>query len=1457
MKKLYRSALFAGVLALGVAACGDDVTIVEPEPTPPPPLQVSMSPNQTINVGEVAVFAVTVSGGAEGAQASWTCSSSNTGVASVATSEAGCSATGVAAGNASITATVTKGNMSANAGAQVTVNPAAPDAVAATITIGSITKGGLGQPVDIDNVFGQIDASLNVNANDQTVTRVEVLVDGEVAAAQDLASGAFEWIQPEGEDIAANVQQLVLSFNTARYDVAGLSATPRYMNGQRQIQARIFVAEADNSAASNEITLRFNNADGFHVLSSFGDGTNQAMDADGRAWWGGPETELEVTPIPVMYSGGTISRMNVTIRRLSGDATSALAAVERCEMISRDIEGADDLVFEFSCREGTNRNNWAESNLMVPYITSVVAGNDGPSTGGSSVENYSGVLNLAASSDHPFPARIDARPPVRITGDVFVYRMISQAGLLNRNNWVNDQYSFSGYIGSSTTGANLAARTFNETNVFDGRIAGFDVTGFRVTDRDVVSTGVGLAAPQFLISTGISPANRPPQVPVNVVAGPSTSFTGADLAAARGDAAESVTNTAYRAWLMQADRLGNVSYFLQEDQPVHPARTFGYDETDPVAVWNDNEDEVGIFAERYSVVNTLSSDDQIRIRATDNASGFNLETAALHGIVSVRGAFEGDGAQVRTNVVGTTFNAQGLPIAPPGPTFERVRSDLPINNLVAGGLNTSFATQTALNLSAAVSGAMNQSSYYVYQVQLRDQAGNSVRDYRAVYVNAGARPTIESFSRPGSWGPNSAFGIQFLTDAVENMEASLAIAYDATGGRIVWERPTAAAPSVLRMNADIQDGVLFNDVIYRPNRNVELGLGLDAFGLPFIRNIIGTNAAGAPIAPGTNTAVGKPTSAVARAYSGFGIQDEDVGHSSFAAPPLGVSQLASISIPAEAVPNRATNWGPTGFGAVFAGGATFNIVRGSDAGVEDCSGYCVRALGPRSTFTQPFSGGAVLIAWADASEGGLDWRVLTVATPNFSGDFPTRDSGDPDDPQGRLFEWTFDASVPGVDADDLRLAAIGVRPNGDALLTAYSVEAAFNPRFSPAVSDAPRNTTTSSSIVHGPNSTGGAITNVSSCYFSDAAGALVDAPTGAFVQQFFGPACGIFAGGTTPTGTYFISKVVQDPEGNTATATWTVNVVPAPFAIDAGVDVSVETPATGTVSFNRGITVLSGGPVQALSCTVSPAGQGVTAQGITATFCRIGYSSTAASGDYTVTMTATDAAGQTASDTFVLTVQALTVAFDPVSTTAERTEIDWVGGTQIDVVATGSRTNADISTIACTPSVAWLDATTVGDGCLIEINDFDAAVAGNYTVAYQIVFNLGATNERTVNRTAQITVPEAPEFAPEFDIATTPESRREIERDRTANFVVTDGEGLGIDLVGSVATVSPSASGVTADIIQDVDGTFILQVAVGAAADTGNFTVTVSFQEENSSRTAEVLVYIRVIDVGAGEVPGQ
>lgn len=105
MFKFYRNILTAGIVSLGLVACGDDVTVSDP-PTPPPPgvTSVTVAPGQAnMVIGQNIVFAASVIADA-GVSTAVTWTSSAPTIASV---DATGKVTGVAAGTTTIIATST------------------------------------------------------------------------------------------------------------------------------------------------------------------------------------------------------------------------------------------------------------------------------------------------------------------------------------------------------------------------------------------------------------------------------------------------------------------------------------------------------------------------------------------------------------------------------------------------------------------------------------------------------------------------------------------------------------------------------------------------------------------------------------------------------------------------------------------------------------------------------------------------------------------------------------------------------------------------------------------------------------------------------------------------------------------------------------------------------------------------------------------------------------------------------------------------------------------------------------------------------------------------------------------------------------------------------------------------------------------------------------------------------
>ena len=365
MMKLNRFALVAGVLALGVAACGDDVQVVEPtppQPPPPPPVTATMAPaSASVAVGNSVVFAVNASGGVAGEAASWTCSSSNTGIATVTSTSAGCSATGVAAGDVTITASVTKSGETVNVGAQLTVTsdeePTQPAGDPAFILISAIGDGDTGTPDDDGVLSGEVSVTVNVERGDQTLQQLSILVDGTVVDYQSFGS-SMGMAPPEEEPAEQAVHAFTLSFDSGGYDEHGDHVDIDHMNGEHTISAELQIAGgmmADGmmghqTVSSNAITVDFSNDDGVHLDATAPSGS--ALDDDGNVWYGGPGTSLAITALPVLYSGGSASA--VTMKAFCGDdaATDDEAPFEFAPDCEKEGETTSEATPEFTLTVG-------------------------------------------------------------------------------------------------------------------------------------------------------------------------------------------------------------------------------------------------------------------------------------------------------------------------------------------------------------------------------------------------------------------------------------------------------------------------------------------------------------------------------------------------------------------------------------------------------------------------------------------------------------------------------------------------------------------------------------------------------------------------------------------------------------------------------------------------------------------------------------------------------------------------------------------------------------------------------------------------------------------------------------------------------------------------------------------------------------------------------------------------
>jgi hypothetical protein len=245
----------------------------------------------------------------------------STSAASIATVDAGGKVTAIANGAATITAASTV-DPTVTGSMALTVRPIQP----AQISIQKITTGSTLTPVNFNNVAGQIDVTLNLDPGDQTVTKVEVLLDGVTACSQNLSVSESQQLSLAAvfpEDVQA--VDIVCSINTAEFNAT--TGAVKYLNGVRLITAKATIGGTQpGNIATPSQSLTFNNANGYAATTAFTGTTASAVNAAGFGYRRGGVT---VSILPVIYSG--------TLAIASGTVTYGSAACDASGNVQRAV----------------------------------------------------------------------------------------------------------------------------------------------------------------------------------------------------------------------------------------------------------------------------------------------------------------------------------------------------------------------------------------------------------------------------------------------------------------------------------------------------------------------------------------------------------------------------------------------------------------------------------------------------------------------------------------------------------------------------------------------------------------------------------------------------------------------------------------------------------------------------------------------------------------------------------------------------------------------------------------------------------------------------------------------------------------------------------------------------------------------------------------------------------------
>lgn len=267
----------------------------------------------TINPGEsfTAVSTIQVSGSAS-QSVQWT--SQDPTIATVASATGGQMViTGIKAGNVVI---VAKPSADTSVARTIAVTVRNPQVASATIL--SVNTAAANLPVNPANVQGLINVIISVDPGDQQVDRVALLVDSVEVASQNftnIQAGAIKLAVRQmaaamkaGVAQASSVAPITLTLNTADYTASASAASPKFKNGSRALNIKLYVR---GGTASGSLVatrgLSFNNPSGF--IGKISTNGLTANDAGGLKWMSG---KITVIALPLLYNSTGIASASIS-----------------------------------------------------------------------------------------------------------------------------------------------------------------------------------------------------------------------------------------------------------------------------------------------------------------------------------------------------------------------------------------------------------------------------------------------------------------------------------------------------------------------------------------------------------------------------------------------------------------------------------------------------------------------------------------------------------------------------------------------------------------------------------------------------------------------------------------------------------------------------------------------------------------------------------------------------------------------------------------------------------------------------------------------------------------------------------------------------------------------------------------------------------------------------------------
>lgn len=788
MHKFMRNCLTASVLAFGLAACGDDVTVTQP-PAPPAvpnitsftvaPAAVTLVPGQTVQTSYNLQLAPSLTGTVAYVSSATTVATINgTGLI-----------TAVAPGSTVITATATSGGQTSVATIGVTVNAVAP----ASISIASVTQGLLTLPVNLSNVNGQIEINVNFNPGGQLIDSVVSYIGTKRAAVQSFSPNAIPPVGPIS--MSVNTANFRKNFNQAGVATTGATQVD-FLNGPTTINAIVYPKATTGQSAgnctnsppgvpavcsSNTFSIVLNNQDSWAADMTKPTTTAIAAAtsaAPGQTFWGGPAagSNVSATLYPVIYTPGrSVTTVTWTIGGCSTTTQTALPFTR-----SFGYTGAPTTA-QSSC-VGYEWTGGIRDNLLVTAAIDNGANVYGP---------FAGLIpNTVVFNSTPDSIRLDyAAPSVNTPNITRTAPAVT--------GWVNAAFNFVNFS-SSDNGVGIRATR--------DRAVTYSVVNCPAAGAQNVAMGTGTGADI-------------PECASNLIGG--------TPGVANGTAPYTATGT-------ESDRLANVG-------TSSPTATFGVDKTNPLI----RHGLAGVSTGGAYLAAQANADSTFRASKPVPASNVPSGSAAGNywraEFIDERSGFYNNGipdgssvsAQRHSLSTAGHFNNAGLCVVGSGPigaTFITA----PACSLVSiaagnGGFLRNDGWMGGQQVDIPV-----QEGYYVYRSNVIDQAGNTST---TTLLQRNLVNTRSPFSTGlGILGTITAAGFNIgatFADSAEITRASVQLRYPALANL------TAAGDQDSARYTRTAVGTAFDDVITSPFT----GTLNPATGAPYVRHMEAVTAA--------------------------------------------------------------------------------------------------------------------------------------------------------------------------------------------------------------------------------------------------------------------------------------------------------------------------------------------------------------------------------------------------------------------------------------------------------------------------------------------------------------------------------------------------------------------------------------------------------------------------------------